>query len=168
MKKIIILIIAFNSLGFTYNPKYESDEYFFSKDYDASSFEAYIEVMSEHFDIPVNLVKSVIHQESRFNHRATSEVDAKGLMQVMEATAQYMGKTEKESLYNPYTNIYYGTKYLNYLYEMYGNWVDVLGAYYAGPSRVNAMNSGELYGALRMEIKEYQFQVMVNRAIFTE
>jgi soluble lytic murein transglycosylase len=84
------------------------------------------------------VVLSLIRQESVFNPQARSPVGARGLMQLMPATAKRMQKSVKETqLVNPKLNIELGTKYFNGLMKRYdGNLVYVLSAYNAGESRV--------------------------------
>ncbi|MFI5346661.1 MAG: lytic transglycosylase domain-containing protein, partial [Elusimicrobiota bacterium] len=62
------------------------------------------------------LVKAVIAAESEFTARAKSPAGALGLMQIMPATAGFMGVSGK-SLFNPEENIRAGTLYLAYLYR---------------------------------------------------
>ena len=57
---------------------------------------------------------SLIWQESRFRAGARSSVGARGLMQVMPATAKDMGVADASSLYDPRTNLRTGIKYLRW------------------------------------------------------
>jgi soluble lytic murein transglycosylase len=84
------------------------------------------------------VVLSLIRQESVFNPLARSPVGARGLMQIMPATARRLRRSVSDKhLVNPTTNIELGTKYFKGLYKRYnGNLVFVLSAYNAGESRV--------------------------------
>ena len=84
------------------------------------------------------LVLSLIRQESVFNPQARSPVGARGLMQLMPATAKQMRRSVKvNQLSNPKVNIELGTKYFQGLMKRYdGNLVYVLSAYNAGETRV--------------------------------
>ncbi|MEE2671212.1 MAG: lytic transglycosylase domain-containing protein, partial [Bdellovibrionota bacterium] len=86
---------------------------------------------------------SLIRQESGFNRRARSRVGARGLMQLMPATARRFKRRLKTShLYNPSTNINIGTKYFNNLLNRYdNNLVYSLAAYNAGEHRVDRWQS---------------------------
>lgn len=82
---------------------------------------------------------SLIRQESGFDKRAKSRVGARGLMQLMPATARRFKRRLKNShLYNPKLNISIGTKYFNGLLKRYDkNIVYSLAAYNAGEHRVD-------------------------------
>jgi soluble lytic murein transglycosylase len=89
------------------------------------------------------LIAGVIYVESRFRDQ-TSHAGAKGLMQIMPSTADYIarksGGTEFEQgdLATPQINIAYGSWYLRYLLEHYhGNTVLALAAYNAGEGKVD-------------------------------
>ena len=89
------------------------------------------------------LIAGVIYVESRFRDQ-TSHAGAKGLMQIMPATADYIarksGGTEFEQgdLATPQINISYGSWYLHYLLERYhGNTILALAAYNAGEGKVD-------------------------------
>ena len=86
---------------------------------------------------------SVARRESGLYPRARSKVGARGLMQLMPATARSVTNDRKEvyggasSLYDPDTNITLGaTYYVDLLSRFEGNRVKALAAYNAGPSRV--------------------------------
>jgi soluble lytic murein transglycosylase len=96
------------------------------------------------------LVAAVIYRESKFRD-VTSEAGAKGLMQILPSTAQFIarrsGGTEFElrDLANPQINISYGSWYLRYLLDRYdGNEVAAIAAYNAGHRRVDAWGGESL------------------------
>lgn len=62
------------------------------------------------------LVKAIIAAESQFTANALSPSGARGLMQLMPATAREMG-TEPSSLSDPEANIRAGTDYLAFLFN---------------------------------------------------
>lgn len=80
------------------------------------------------------LVLSLIRQESGFNPRARSRVGARGLMQLMPATArQIQRKVAAGQLDHPETNLKIGIQYFKKLFSKYsGNLVFTLAAYNAG------------------------------------
>ena len=82
---------------------------------------------------------AIARRESSFMADATSPVGARGLMQLMPATARQMAKkpVQLAQLNNPLLNIDYGTDYLNYLRKRNdGNLLMATAAYNAGYSRV--------------------------------
>src|SRR4051794_16904557 len=89
------------------------------------------------------LIAAVIYTESRFRDQ-TSRAGAKGLMQLMPQTADYIAhktggtRFERADLATPQINISYGTWYLRYLLGKYhGNVVLTLAAYNAGEGKVD-------------------------------
>ena len=80
------------------------------------------------------LLHAVAHVESRHNPDAVSRAGARGVMQVMPATAQRFGVGQPErSLHDAATNLRAGAAYLRTLYERFGGDLRlVLAAYYAG------------------------------------
>ena len=87
------------------------------------------------------LVAAVILCESSFDPRAESRLGARGLMQVMESTFEFVRKklgednTTFADMYDPTTNIRYGCWYLGYLSRMFnGDPIKIACAYHAGPN----------------------------------
>jgi len=90
------------------------------------------------------LVLAIIRQESAFDTWAVSGAGARGLMQLMPATAKNVAKSlrlsfDKNSLNrDPDYNLRLGTAYLERLLDRYrGSHVLALAAYNAGPGRVS-------------------------------
>jgi soluble lytic murein transglycosylase len=106
--------------------------------------------------VDASLIAGVIYTESRFRDQ-TSRAGAKGLMQLMPDTADYIArksggtKFERADLATPQINIAYGTWYLRYLLDKYkGNTILTLAAYNAGEGKVdewraNAAAKGEKF-----------------------
>src|SRR3954464_7060513 len=89
------------------------------------------------------LIAGVIYTESRFRDQ-TSHAGAKGLMQLMPDTADYIARKsggtrfQRADLATPQINIAYGTWYLRYLLDKYkGNTILALAAYNAGEGKVD-------------------------------
>ena len=88
------------------------------------------------------LVMSIIRQESNFNTGAISRVGARGLMQLMPATAKSEARklsldfSEARLLSDPAFNVALGSNYLRSLIDDFGgSYILAIAAYNAGPSR---------------------------------
>jgi soluble lytic murein transglycosylase-like protein len=86
-------------------------------------------------DLDVDLLASVVRQESGGNARAVSRAGAQGLMQLMPGTASDLGVG---NAFAPGDNINGGTAYLDSLLKRYhDNLALALAAYNAGPGAVD-------------------------------
>jgi soluble lytic murein transglycosylase len=98
---------------------------------------------AEAYDLDPALLLAIMRQESLFERSAESFAGARGLMQVMPATGEYVaqrgdfGSYEPDQLYLPYLSIRYGTWYMNQQLGIFdGHQFAALAAYNAGPGHV--------------------------------
>lgn len=90
------------------------------------------------------LVYAVINTESKFNKDVVSNVGARGLMQIMEDTFNWIKYRKKDTrdityddIFEPEYNIDYGTYMLSLLCEEYQDIPTAIAAYHAGRGTVN-------------------------------
>lgn len=97
-------------------------------------FDEIIKKASSEFDVPEELIKAIIAVESSGDVFAMSPKGAKGLMQLVDSTAQFVGV---KNVWHPVENIYGGVKYLRYLLDKFnGDLKLALAGYNAGPENV--------------------------------
>ena len=139
---IVLIILAISiALGFIIDFAITQIEYSVYPKPD--EYIGYVKKYSEKFDVPEEIVWAVIKTESNFNASAVSNKGAVGLMQLIEPTFEEISNLRlKEGLpsgmrYDPETSIRYGTYYLSYLYDRYGDWDTVIAAYNGGLGKVD-------------------------------
>lgn len=85
------------------------------------------------YNLSPALLEALVWQESRWRHRSISPKGARGLAQLMPATARYLGVNPDD----PHANIEGGARYLRMQLNRFdGNLEKALAAYNAGPGRV--------------------------------
>lgn len=134
---IVILILVFACAGLYFGYKY----------WIASThpvrYSQYIEIYADQNDIDKYLVYAVIKTESGFDPEAVSNIGARGLMQIMEETFDWIkyklgdDETQYSDMFDPKHNIRYGCYLLGYLYDEFGNIDATMAAYHAGRGKVN-------------------------------
>jgi soluble lytic murein transglycosylase-like protein len=99
------------------------------------------------FTVDRALLFALMRQESRFDPTARSGAGARGLMQLMPATATYVADKlttdmgRKPDLYEPETNVTLGQHYVRYLLDQKGIENDLIltvAAYNAGPGNIES------------------------------
>jgi hypothetical protein len=99
-----------------------------------SKFNKIIVEAAKKFDVDAALISAVIKAESDFNPREISNKGARGLMQLMPATAVRFGVA---NAFNPTANIEGGVRYLRWLLDTFeGNADLAVAAYNAGEGNV--------------------------------
>lgn len=96
--------------------------------------EYYAAAYAEHYRLPLNLVRSIIQQESGWQPCAVSSKGAAGLMQLMPHTAARFGVTNRCEIKQ---NVSGGVRYLAWLNQRFhGDYRLVAAAYYAGEQAI--------------------------------
>ena len=115
-----------------------------------SLFDGLIEATARQHAVDPRLVKSVMLVESGFNPAAVSPKGARGLMQLMPATAVAYGVRD---IHDPAENIAGGTRYLSYLLGLFGgNLEKSLAAYNAGETAVGRYGGIPPYRETRLYV----------------
>jgi soluble lytic murein transglycosylase-like protein len=94
-------------------------------------------VSANKWKVPPELVKAMVLVESGMNPRAKSPAGARGLMQLMPATAAELGV---EDSWDAKQNIEGGTRYLRKMLNTFRSRSLALAAYNAGPGNVRKYN----------------------------
>lgn len=102
----------------------------------------YVEKYCAEYGVPEYLVYSIILEESNFTSNKLSSDGEIGLMQIHPDTFRWLTSLTKENLesgilYDPETNIRYGTFMLSQLYIQHSRWKTVLAVYDAGRDTVD-------------------------------
>jgi soluble lytic murein transglycosylase-like protein len=105
--------------------------------YKQNQFDSLIKEAANRTGLDEKLIRAVIQQESNWNTTAVSHAGARGLMQLMPATARSLGVSNS---FDPAQNIEGGTRYLKGLMDQFGDVRLALAAYNAGPARVHEYN----------------------------
>lgn len=101
---------------------------------DSGAYAAEIAAAAVRYKLPSALIRAVLTVESGGNLGAVSHKGARGLMQLMPATAKALGVTDVD---DPAQNIMGGARFLRILANRFqGDLVKVLSAYHAGSLRV--------------------------------
>ncbi|MGB5539640.1 MAG: lytic transglycosylase domain-containing protein, partial [Gammaproteobacteria bacterium] len=128
---------------------------------DRATIEAWINVLAPSYGLDANLLLAVVEVESSFNPRARSPKNARGLMQLMPATAS---RFEVDDIWDPIENLRGGMAYLRWLMDRYEGDLDLsLAAYNAGERVVNRYGGIPPYRETRDYVKTVNH--LYNRAI---
>ena len=145
MKKVIYrsitVLIIFSlsvAIGFLSSMIWDSIE----KNEYPLKYTEHVEQSSRQYGVPKKIIYAVIKTESGFDATAVSSSGAIGLMQIAPATFEEISRKLGDSyepgmMYDPATNIRYGTYYLSYLYKYFEDWDIVYAAYNAGMGTVS-------------------------------
>ena len=159
---VAILIIAVLAVGLGFLTDFVIT--CFEKQAYPRDYAEYAEVYAQKYGVPEALVFAVIRTESDFDSGAVSEVGAVGLMQIMPSTFTWLTgdllfeHLESGMLYDPETNIRYGTYYLSYLYDRYGDWELALAAYNGGLGNVDKWLVDDRYADGEGGLKKIPFK----------
>ena len=145
-------------------------------------YQEYVEHYADEYNLDRYLVYSVIKVESGFDPFAVSNADAKGLMQLMDKTAEEsnqkgdFGYKIPDDLFDPQKNIHLGCLYLSFLMDTYGDMELAITAYNGGMGNVDkwlkdsnfADGKGGLSDIPYTETKRYVKKVLKTYEIYNK
>jgi hypothetical protein len=119
-----------------------------------TAHDEHIDEAAARFDVNVAFVRAVIQTESAFDRLAVSSVGARGLMQLMPATARRFGVVDA---FDARQNIFGGVRYLRVLLDMFGgDTVLASAAYNAGEGAVRRYAGIPPYAETRGYVRKIQ------------
>ena len=143
---VIILIALAVAAGFGADKLFSAIQ---SKNY-PRAYSEYVTEYAEKYGVPESVIYATIKVESDFKYDAESYKSARGLMQLMPGTFEWLCEKEgidpeSVSIDDPEINIRIGTRYLSYLYGEFEIWETVYAAYNAGHGTVRNWLADEKY-----------------------
>jgi soluble lytic murein transglycosylase-like protein len=141
-KSILVIRDAFPALGTPHQAGLPEEA---RKLYYPLEYEETIRPWANRNGLPTHLVYGIIRQESAFDRNAQSWAGARGLMQLMPATAKELAgrfglSYSHEKLSDPDYNIRLGTSYFSQVLDMFeGNQELALAGYNGGPYRIKRL-----------------------------
>ena len=146
----ITALILMNAFLRTCEEKHIAEQQSIDRQYPLS-YRSLIEQYAAEYNLAPAYVSAIIRNESSFNARAESGAGARGLMQLMPDTAEWIAHKLQisgyafERMLDPESNIRFGCWYLNYLSRLFrGDPVAVTAAYHAGQGQVKVWLSDPL------------------------
>ena len=106
-------------------------------------YSEYVEKYAAEYEIDEDIIYAVIKTESDFDSNAVSGVGARGLMQIMGETFDWIKfrlddeETVYDDMFDPEMNIRYGAYLVDYLLEKFGDKDTAIAAYHAGAGCVD-------------------------------
>ena len=130
---LILIVLLFAAYGIYQGVRYGMETLY------PLEFSRYVEKYADENGLESDFVYAIIRAESGFNPDAVSSMGAKGLMQLMPDTFTWLQTKTKETLeedalFDPETNVRYGTLLLSILKERYREDAEILCGYHAGMS----------------------------------
>lgn len=117
-------------------------------------YQQLVEKYSAENNVDKFLIYAIIKTESNFNSDAVSNMGARGLMQIMDETFQWIGfrlgddeSLGYDAMFDPEQNIRYGCYLVGYLLRYFENTDAAICAYHAGVGNVDSWLSNPDYSA---------------------
>lgn len=131
-------------------------------------YQEYVEYYADKYDLDPLTLYAFIRTESNFDPKAESDVGARGLMQITEVTFDWIkskiAPSEEltfDDLYDPETNIRFGTYYFSYCLQRYGNdLATAAAAYHSGWGTVDSLLSDSQYSQDGVTLDSFPYTQM--------
>jgi len=118
------------------------------------SYSEYVEKYAEEYGMDKYVLYAVIKTESGFDPEAVSDTGARGLMQIMETTFDWIkfrlgdgDEISYDDMFDPEKNIRYGAYLWDYLSEYFGCTETAAAAYFSGIGEVSGWVSDPAYSS---------------------
>lgn len=131
-------------------------------------YQEYVEYYAGKYGIDTMILYAFIRTESNFDPNVDSNADARGLMQITEVTFDWIktkiAPTEDltfDDLYDPETNIRFGTYFVCYCLKKYDNHLaTAAAAYHNGLGAVDALLTETQYSTDGVTLEHYPYPQM--------
>lgn len=158
---LLVLLVAGTVLFAAFQDKIERWEY-------PIEYSEYVTYYADKYDIDPLMLYAFIRTESNFNPKADSDAGARGLMQITEVTFDWIktkiAPTEDltfEDLYDPETNIRFGSYFVSYCLLRYqDDLATAAAAYHSGLGTVDGLLSQAEYSADGKTLDHYPYPQM--------
>lgn len=158
---LLVLLVAGTVLFAVFQDKIKRWEY-------PIEYPEYVTYYADKYDIDPLMLYAFIRTESNFNPRADSNAGARGLMQITEVTFDWIkskiAPTEDltfEDLYDPETNIRFGSYFVSYCLLRYqDDLATAAAAYHSGWGTVDDLLSQAEYSADGKTLDHYPYPQM--------
>lgn len=158
---VLVLALAAGILFTVFRRQVDTMEY-------PRRYSDYVEYYAGKYDIDPLILYSFIRTESNFNPNAQSNVGARGLMQITEETFDWIktkiAPTEDltfDDLYDPETNIRFGTYFVSYcLLRYHQDLATAAAAYHSGWGTVDDLLAQSEYSADGETLDHYPYPQM--------
>lgn len=158
---LLVLLVAGTVLFAAFQDKIERWEY-------PIEYSEYVTYYADKYDIDPLMLYAFIRTESNFNPKADSDAGARGLMQITEVTFDWIktkiAPTEDltfEDLYDPETNIRFGSYFVSYCLLRYqDDLATAAAAYHSGWGTVDGLLSQTEYSADGKTLDHYPYPQM--------
>lgn len=158
---LLVLLVAGTVLFTAFQDKIERWEY-------PIEYSEYVTYYADKYDLDPLMLYAFIRTESNFNPKADSDAGARGLMQITEVTFDWIktkiAPTEDltfEDLYDPETNIRFGSYFVSYCLLRYQDDLSTAAAaYHSGWGTVDGLLSQAEYSADGKTLDHYPYPQM--------
>lgn len=158
---LLVLLVAGTVLFAAFQDKIERWEY-------PIEYSEYVTYYADKYDLDPLMLYAFIRTESNFNPKADSDAGARGLMQITEVTFDWIktkiAPTEDltfEDLYDPETNIRFGSYFVSYCLLRYqDDLATAAAAYHSGWGTVDSLLSQAEYSADGKTLDHYPYPQM--------
>ncbi len=163
--RIAVLLLCLLALGSLYvvftHETIEQWEY-------PQKYSEYVEYYADKYGIDEKMLYAVIRTESNFDPEAESSVGARGLMQITEVTFDWIKSNIApdedltfEDLFDPETNIRFGTYFFSYCLKRYDNdLATAAAAYHSGWGTVDELLENSEYTDNGTTLTEFPYKQM--------